>query len=117
MSQSKFLVLFRSQATPSSADQKEPSPEEMQQMFAAFNAWKDKYKDAILDMGSSLKPGGKIWRASGVVDGPFVEAKEVVAGYMVVAAKDVDAAVRVAAEGPAGFAPGGSLEVRELASH
>ncbi len=115
MTQRKFLVLFRSQPGPTSM--KEPSPEQMQQMFAAFNAWKDKYKDDILDMGSSLKPDGKVWRASGVTEGPFVEAKEVVGGFMIVGAKDFDGAMRIAVEGPAGMAPGASLEIRELASH
>lgn len=113
MSQRKFLVIFRSQPGP----MPEPSPEQMQQMYAAFNTWKDKYKNEILDMGSSLKPDGRVWRSSGVADGPFVEAKEVVGGYMIVSAKDYDGAIRVAAEGPAGHAPGASLEIRELASH
>jgi len=35
---------------------------------------------------------------------------------MIVSAKDYESAVRVAAEGPAGHAPGASLEIRELAT-
>ena len=35
-------------------------------MFAAFNAWKEKFKDNIVDMGDKLKPGGKVVTASGV---------------------------------------------------
>lgn len=111
----KYLVLFRSK--PASGPMPEPSPEQMQQMYASFNAWKEKYKNEILDLGSSLAPGGKVWRASGVADGPFVEGKEVIGGYMIVGAKDYEGAIRVAAEGPAGFAPGASLEIRELAQH
>ena len=29
-------------------------------MYAVFNAWKEKFKDNILDMGGKLKPGGKV---------------------------------------------------------
>ncbi|MBI5495942.1 MAG: hypothetical protein HY904_13035 [Deltaproteobacteria bacterium] len=115
MSDRKFLVLFR--RAPPSSQQPEPSAEDMQKMYAVFNTWKEKYKREILDMGSALKPGGKVWRHSGVTDGPFVEAKEIVVGYMIVQAKDYDAAVRVAAEGPPGMAPDGALEIRELAAH
>lgn len=113
MSDRKYLVIFRRQPGPMT----EPSPDEMQKMYASFNAWKEKYKNEILDMGSSLKPDGRVWRASGVAEGPFVEAKEVVGGYMIVSARDYDGAIRVAAEGPAGHAPGASLEIRELAHH
>ena len=113
MSQNKYLVIFRSPSGPMD----EPSPDQMQKMYAAFNTWKDKYKNEILDMGSSLKPGGKVWRASGVMDGPFVEGKEIVGGYMIVGATDYAGAMRIAVEGPAGMAPGASLEIRELAQH
>jgi hypothetical protein len=41
-----------------------------------------------------------------------VEAKEIVARYMIVSAKDYDGAVRIAVEGPAGQSGGGSLEIR-----
>ena len=112
MSQRKYLVLLRSQPGQGQA----PSPEQMQKMYAVFNVWKEKYKNEILDMGGKLMPGGKVWRASGVSDGPFVETKEVVGGFMIVSAKDYEGAIRVAAEGPGGHAPGTSLEIREMAT-
>jgi len=28
-------------------------------MYAAFNAWKEKFKDNIVDMGGQLKPGAR----------------------------------------------------------
>ena len=112
MSQRKYLVLLRSQPGQGQA----PSPEQMQKMYAAFNAWKEKYKNEILDMGGKLKPEGKVVRTSGVADGPFVEAKEIVGGFMIVGAEDYDGAVRVASECPAVLAPGTSLEIREMAT-
>jgi hypothetical protein len=87
----------------------------MEDMYAAFNAWKDRFKANIIDMGGKLKPGGRIVTASGVTDGPFTEAKEIVGGYMVVAAESYDAAVEIARECPGLVRPGSSVEIRELA--
>jgi hypothetical protein len=114
MSQRKYLVVLRSQ--PGNGPGQPPSPEQMQKMYVAFNEWKDKYKNEILDMGGKLKPGGKVVRASGVVDGPFAESKEVIAGFMIVGAADYDGAVRVASECPGAISPNTSVEIRELAT-
>ncbi len=109
MSKRKYLVLARSQR---SGGRSGPSPEQMQQMFAAFNAWKEKFKDAILDIGAKLESEGRVVTASGVVDGPFVEVKEVVGGFMIVSAETYDGAVEVVRAMPA--APGASFEIREM---
>jgi len=91
-----------------------PSPAQMQEMFAAFNAWKEKFKDRILDMGGQLDPGGKVVSASGATDGPFVEAKEIVGGYMFVTAASFEQALEVARESPGVMMPGSSVEIREI---
>ena len=93
-----------------------PSPAQMQEMFASFNAWKDKYKDNIVDMGGKLMPGGKILSAAGVTDGPFVEVKEIVGGFMIIAADSFELALEVARESPGLMSPGSSIEVRELST-
>ena len=93
-----------------------PSPAQMQEMFASFNAWKDKYKDNIVDMGGKLMPGGKILSAAGVTDGPFVEVKEVVGGFMIIAADSFELALEVARQSPGLMSPGSSIEVRELST-
>jgi hypothetical protein len=93
-----------------------PSPAQMQEMYAVFNAWKEKFKANIVDMGGKLKPGGKIATAAGLTDGPFVETKEVIGGYMVVAAESYEDAFKIASEGPAMVMPGSSIEIREIAT-
>jgi hypothetical protein len=50
--------------------------------------------------------------AQRVLDGPFAEAKEVIAGYFVIEAPDVASAVAIAARCP--NAEFGSVEVREI---
>jgi hypothetical protein len=108
----KYLFLHRSQHPPT-ADHK-PSPEQMQAMMAKWNAWKEKFKDSIVDWGDQLKAGGKVVSASSVSDGPFVESKEIIGGFMIVTAASLEEAVAIAQEMPAG--PGARIEVREMAN-
>ena len=116
MSKRKYLVLLRNQSTGGSpGGSSGPSPEKMQQMFAGYNAWKEKFKNEILDMGDKLNSEGRIVTATDVADGPFVEAKEVVGGYMIVSASSLDEAVAVVRACPAVNVPGVSMEIREMA--
>jgi hypothetical protein len=50
---------------------------------------------------------------SRVTDGPFVEAKEIVGGFMIVTAESYDRALEVAKEMPR--MPGARIEIREMA--
>jgi hypothetical protein len=109
----KYLCMYR--GAPS-ASKTPPSPAQMQEMFAAFNAWKDQWKAQILDMGSKLKATGKVVTADGVTDGPFAEAKEVVAGFMILTAEDYAGAVAVVQAMPGMQMPGACVEIREMAS-
>src|SRR2546429_9746804 len=108
----RYLVFLRS--TP--GEHKPPSQDRMQQMYAAFDAWKEKFKANIVDMGGRLKPGGKVLTVSGVTDGPFAEAKEVVGGDMGVSAERIDRGRDVARGGPGGGRPGSRVEVAENAT-
>lgn len=120
MSSKKYLCMYRSCLTPeeSGAPASPPSPADMQAMFAAFNAWKDKFKDNIVDMGDRLRPSGKVITGNGVADGPFAEAKEIIAGFMILSAQSYDEAVAVMSEMPGRpQAPGASVEIREMAGH
>ena len=97
--------------------QEAPSPAQMKEMFALFNAWQEKFKDNIADMGGKLKSGGRLLTAAGLTDGPFTEAKEIVGGFMTVVAESYERAVEVARECPGLIRPGSSVEIREIASH
>jgi hypothetical protein len=52
-------------------------------------------------------------RAKGMTDGPFTEAKEVIAGFCVLDAPDREAALAIARSNPI-LADGGGVEVREV---
>lgn len=107
----KYLFLQRSQP----GTRQQASPAQMQEMYAAFNAWKEKFKANILDMGGKLMPEGKVVTTAGATDGPFVEAKEIVGGYMFVSADSIERAMDVAREMPM-LMPGSSIEIREVTS-
>jgi hypothetical protein len=106
----KYLCIQRSQ--PDGQNER-PSPAQLEQMYAKFNAWKEKFKKNIVDMGGHLG-GGRVVTAESVTDGPFVESKEVVGGFMIVAANSLAQAIDVARECPGVVSPGSSVEVREI---
>lgn len=107
-------MLFLLQPTTGPA----PSPEEMQQIMQHFMVWMQELraKDLVVDT-NGLDMAGKIVRgprsASRVVDGPYVEAKEVVGGYILIRAESLDAAVEIA-RGCPGLDYRLSVEVREV---
>jgi len=74
--------------------------------------------DGTLKGGAPLHPvaeAKKVRTRDGtqrVLDGPFAEAKEVIAGYFVIEAPDIASAVAIAARCP--NAEFGSVEVREI---
>ena len=65
--------------------------------------------------GEALLPGGKTVTGPKkvVTDGPFAESKELVAGYFVVLAKNLNEAVEMAKECP-DYVLNGIVEVREV---
>ena len=65
--------------------------------------------------GEALVPGGKTvtGQKKVVTDGPFAESKEVVGGYFIVLAKNMDEAVEMAKECP-DYVLDGTVEVREV---
>jgi hypothetical protein len=109
----KYLFLYR--APQPNAAQRPPSPDEMKQMFAAWEDWRNKFKSNIVDMGDGLKPTGKVVRGGAVTDGAHVEAKEVIGGYSLVQAESYEQAVTVANACPMLAAPGAYIEIREMA--
>ena len=105
-----YLCIQRSQPRDHS---EEPSPAHMEEMYAKFNAWKEKFEENIADLGGKLGDG-KVVTSEGETDGPFVEVKEVVGGYMIVSADRIEEAVEVARQSPGVWMPGSSVEVREI---
>lgn len=106
----KYLFLYWNPPAPG----QQPSPEEMQQMMAQWNGWKEKFKDYVVEMGDGLNHTGRVLKAGEVTDGPYAEAKEIVGGFSIVQAASYDEALKVARECPITFMPGASIEIREM---
>ena len=109
----KYLCIRRSQPVQPGSGEK-PSPAQMEEMYAKFNAWKAKFEQNIVDLGGKLNGGGKVLTSEGATDGPFVEVKELVGGFMILAAKNVEEAMEVARQCPGAVTPGSSVEIREI---
>lgn len=93
------------------------SPEEMQAHMGKWMAWIDKLaKNEQYVSGEPLLPGGKLLSGSAgknVTDGPFTEGKEVVGGFFIIKAKDIEEAVAISKEYP-DYELGGTVQVRQV---
>lgn len=112
-----YLCVQRSLPRPDSdgqsAGSSKPSPAQMQEMYARFGAWQEKFKDQLVDMGGRLG-AGKLVTAQAPTDGPFVEVKELIGGYMIVSGDTLEEAIEVASGCPGLVSPGSGVEVIEI---
>jgi hypothetical protein len=111
-SKSFFLLVLRMPQ-----DQPEMSPDQMQQSLERGMAWIRRMKDSgHFVAGEPLGDSGKVLRGPRgrqMSDGPFVEAKEIVAGYVLLRARDLAEAIEVA-KGCPGLDRHASVEVRPV---
>jgi len=107
---SEFLFLYR-------GGEAQRSPERMQQMMQKWMAWLKELgeKGHIKDQGQPLERTGKVVRGrqKTVTDGPFAEAKDVVGGYTIVQARDLEQAAELSKGCPI-FEADGAVEVRPV---
>jgi hypothetical protein len=107
----RFLCLQRHlPAAPAAPPAGKPSPAEMQAMYARFTAWREQFAAQLVDLGGRLGEGRVALPGPGA-DGPLVEIKELVGGYMIVEAADLDAALAIAGACPGLVRPGSGVEV------
>ena len=106
----KYLCLQR---TLAKGDGNKPSPTAMQEMYAKFNAWREKNQAALVDLGGKLGDGKLVTEAP-AADGPFAEVKELVGGYMIVEAASLDEAIEVASGCPGLVSERSGVEVVEI---
>ncbi len=108
------MMLFRSEER-SEREFAEMTPEEMQGQIKLWQDWiggiaaQDKFVAT-----NALGMQGKVVKANNTLtDGPYIEMKEMVGGYIIVKADDIDDAVRLS-EGCPTLAIGVTVEVRDV---
>lgn len=104
---SEFVFLYR--------NGEKLSPEIMQRQMGKWATWMKELADQgfLRDAGHPLERSGKLVRGKErtVTDGLFAEAKDVIGGYSLVEARDLDHAVELSMGCPI-FDVGGAVEVR-----
>ena len=112
---SEFVYLFRT----TEAEQREAmgTPERAQQSMQAWMAWLGNLESHghLKNRGQPLDRSGSVVRGKKktVTDGPYIESKDIVLGFMVVEARDLAQAVELASACPM-LEGVGSVEVRPV---
>ena len=94
-----------------------PTPEQ-QKVYADIFKWFETNGSKITDGGAELQPtrtATTVRRNNGAVsvtEGPFIESKEHVGGFLMIEVPDLDAAIALAKSWP-----GGDVEVRPIVVH
>jgi hypothetical protein len=106
-----YIMIFRG------ANTRPDSPEQLQQHMQKWMTWFEGLKNvgAYQGLGAPLEAEGKVIRGARktVSDGPYAEAKDLVGGYAIVEAKDLEAAVELARSCPI-YERDGAVEVRPV---
>jgi hypothetical protein len=94
-----------------------PSPEQAQKTMEKWRAWFKELGDKghLKDIGHPLEKSGKVVRGTQktVTDGPFAEAKDVIGGFSIIQARDLEHASELAKNCPI-LEVGGAVEVRPI---
>jgi hypothetical protein len=104
----EYLLLSRGQWDP------QKSKDDIQAAIDRFYAWHERLvAEGRFKGGQRLAPDTRLVSRSGITDGPFAEAKEVVGGYWFIVAASLDEAARIASHNPC-LECGLSFEVRPI---
>ena len=97
-------------------DQRVTDPEQLAAQEAEHDAHgKELVEEGVMIFGSPLADHDATTsiRADTIIDGPFVEVNEVIVGFYVIEAADLDAALAIAKRNPI-IHQGGGVEVRPM---
>ena len=108
-----FALLFRSTVEGQRAAM--GTPESAQQSLKTWLEWIAGLEATgrLKDRGQPLGMSGKVVTNKTVTDGPFVEVKDILLGFIIVTARDLDDAAEVAKGCPIAIG-GGAVEVRPI---
>ena len=107
---SEFLYIYRGPQRPN-------DPQEAQQIMQKWMTWLEGLakQGKMKDRGQPLEPTGKVvnGKQKSITDGPYAEAKDLVGGFSLIEARDLDEAAELSKGCPI-LERGGSVEVRPI---
>jgi hypothetical protein len=109
----EFLLIFRRDVKSNSV---QPSPENLQHAMKDWQNWMGSIaaRNKLVDSGNRLSSEGKVVKPGAVItNGPYVEIKEAIGGYIIVRAESLEEAAEFAKDCPI-IALGGNVEVRTI---
>jgi hypothetical protein len=112
----EFMFVFRSSVQNEEVFAQQ-SPEQMQAELGKWNTWMGSIaQQGKLIGGQPLHPQGKVLKGTSkkLTDGPFIEGKDIVGGYLLIKANDMIDAVEISKGCPALNSDEGSVEIREI---
>ncbi|HET7404141.1 MAG TPA: YciI family protein [Usitatibacter sp.] len=111
----EFVLLYRISTEQRRAAM--GTPEAAQQNMKKWRAWMDEMSrhGQLKNVGQPLDDGGKVvvGTRKSIIDGPYAETKDLIGGYSVVEAPDIEQAAKIASGCPI-LESGGSVEVRPV---
>ena len=108
-----FALLFRATAEGQRAAM--GTPADAQRSLENWLGWIQSLEQSgrLKDRGQPLTMEGKVVSGRTVTDGPFTEVKDILLGFIIVTADNLDAAAEIAKGCPIAIG-GGSVEVRPI---
>ena len=109
----EFLLVFRRDAV---SNEPTASPEQLQSMMKPWQDWMGGLaaQNKLVNSGNRLDSDGKVVKPNNVItNGPYVETKEAIGGYIIIRANSLDEAAELSKDCPI-LHVGGNVEVRTL---
>jgi hypothetical protein len=109
----EFLLVFRRNE---GGGEEQPSPEQLQAMMKRWQDWIGiiSARDKLVSSGNRLSSDGRVVKTDNVIiNGPYVEMKETIGGYIIVRANSLDEAAELSKDCPI-LKIGGNVEVRTI---
>jgi hypothetical protein len=110
----EFILIFRMNITTKSA---QPTPQQMKIYMKQWEKWIKGIaaKGRLAEGGNHLSAEGRVLKPKNeTIEGPYTSKKESVAGYILILAKDLDDAAKIAKKCPILNGEGTSVEIREI---
>ncbi|MBK7967920.1 MAG: transcription initiation protein [Bacteroidetes bacterium] len=109
----EFLLIFRRNEV---SEESQPSPEQIQAMMKPWQDWIGNIaaQNKLVSSGNRLASEGMVVKPNNVItNGPYVEMKEAIGGYIIVSANSIDEAAELSKDCPI-LKMNGNVEVRAI---